>query len=177
MLSFQGITIDEVGCDRSIRQEGKESPTLFNMVMRYWLRRPSAVWTTTKIQNTSGYTGGGRGTADIAHDFREQLPDLGPEQNDAVGDDAKRDGQIAHCDLEWKTDEMQHACWSSVLDETDLEFNMDGVDCKIQRAGNVGDGVAAVKRGRHDVGRDTPYEQSDDSNVGRNVPLQEPCHS
>ena len=68
---------------------------MFNMVMRYWLRPPSAVWTTTKIQNTSGYTGGGRGTADISHDFRKQLPDLGPEQNDAVGDDAKRDGQIA----------------------------------------------------------------------------------
>ena len=39
-----GITVDEVGFDRSVKQGGKESPTLSNMVMRCWLRPLSAVW-------------------------------------------------------------------------------------------------------------------------------------
>ena len=30
--------------------------------------------------------------------------------------------QITQCDLEWKANEMQFACWSSALDETDLEL-------------------------------------------------------
>ena len=44
MVSFQGSTVDEVGLDRIIKQGGKESPTLFNMVMRKWLRLFGAVW-------------------------------------------------------------------------------------------------------------------------------------
>ena len=43
-MSFQGITVDDVGFDRSIKQGGKERPTLFDMVMRCWLRPLSAAW-------------------------------------------------------------------------------------------------------------------------------------
>ena len=39
--------------------------------------------------------------------------------------------KIRQCDLEWKMTEMHHACWSSALDESDLEFNMIGVNYKI----------------------------------------------
>ena len=38
-----------------------------------------------------------------------------------------------NCDLEWRTTEMQYACCGSALAESDLEFNMNGVDCKMPR--------------------------------------------
>ena len=44
MVSFQGITVDDVGFDRSFTQGGKQSPTLFNVVMCDWLRPPSVAW-------------------------------------------------------------------------------------------------------------------------------------
>ena len=45
-----------------------------------------------------------------------------------------------------------YACWCSALDETDLKFIMNGVGyTNTKGAGHVGDGIFAVKRGRHDV--------------------------
>ena len=72
VVSFQGITVDEVGFDRSTKQGGKESLTLFNMVMRHWPRPLSAVWKVTGA------------TADIAHDIRGDLVPLVLKQNDAA---------------------------------------------------------------------------------------------
>ena len=35
-MNFQGITVDDAGFDRSIKQGEKESRSLFHMVMRSW---------------------------------------------------------------------------------------------------------------------------------------------
>ena len=67
---------------------------------------------TTRIQNTNGYRGRGRLTADITHVIRGQLLHPGLEQIDVVGD-------------------------VGTLDETDLEFNVSGTDYKIPRVQEV----------------------------------------
>ena len=44
IVSFQGITIDDVSFDRSVMQGGHERPTLFKVMMRYWVRLLSTLW-------------------------------------------------------------------------------------------------------------------------------------
>ena len=39
--------------------------------------------------------------------------------------------KIIHCVWEWKTNQMQCVCWSSALDERDLELTMNSVNYKI----------------------------------------------
>ena len=92
-VSFHEITVDHVGFDRSTKHGGNESPTLFNMVVRYWLRSLSAVWkkATTRLQNMNGYKRRGRRSADIPNDIRGQLLHPGVEQKHAAGNGTKCD--------------------------------------------------------------------------------------
>ena len=67
--------------------------------------------------------------------------------------------KIIQCDLVWMANALQCACWAGALDETHLEFTMYDVNCKIPGVQEtVCDGIAAVKRGSHDVGHETLRE-------------------
>ena len=101
----------------------------------------------TWLQNTNGCKGRGRRTADIADDTRGQLAASWPQVERCClkGHKARRRTSY-ECDLEWKTKEMQHACWRSAEHESNLDFNMKGVDHRITKsAGNAGGEIAAVK--------------------------------
>ena len=133
----------------------------------------------TRLQDTNGYKRRGRRTADIANDIFEQLLHLSLEEKGAAGNmEQSATDRIIQCDLEWKTIEVPHECPSSALDERDLDFTMHGVNHTSPKSeGNAGDGIAAIKRGRHDVGKESPHEQGNVSNEGRNVLVQECWHS
>ena len=66
--------------------------------------------------------------------------------------------KIIQSDLEWKTNEMPHACWGSALDESDLWFNMYGADFKLPRVQEMLV-MGSLLPNEADT-RETPHEQS-----------------
>ena len=118
--------------------------------------------TTTRLRNTTGNERRGLRFADIPYDIRGQLLHLDVEQKQRATEN------IIQCDL------VLRQCFGR---------NGPGVHherCRVQNSKstrNAGGGVAAVERGGHDVGHETPPEQSDVINEGRNVRLQKPDHS
>ena len=129
VVSFQGITVDDLGFDRSIKQGGRES---------YLVRHGDALFAETsqcaaRKERRQGYR-----TRTCTRDEDDDLLISNMIFADScyilasirsmleMAQSATE--KIMQCDLEWKANEMQSACWSSALDESDLEFTMHDVN-------------------------------------------------
>ena len=99
-----------------------KSPNLFYVVMRCWLRPLGTAWK----ERRQGYKSRTGTTAEDDEVLKSLV--IFPDKCDTLASSRSISLEVAHgatekivqCHPEWKTNEMQFACWRIALDETDV---------------------------------------------------------
>ena len=114
----------------SIKQGGKESPTVFNMVMRCWVGTLSTAWKERQGYKTRAGAEGEDDELLISHMiFTDNCFILASSRTMLLEMAQIATEKIVQCDLQWKTNERQYACWGSA--------DMNGVDYNVPRVQEV----------------------------------------
>ena len=146
MTSFQWITVYDVDFDRSIKQGGKKCLTLFDMVMRHWLRPLSAARKERRQgHRTRTCTRDKDDDILILHvTFADICYILALIKKHAAGNGATCDGENQTMRPGMEGGRNAKCVLEQCSGRTDLEFTMHDVNCKIPTVQRAGDAIAAI---------------------------------